>query len=82
MTQRSCNYSGGPCSSRPKLNMVYTVLNLLLGKATSNRIHGHQLRTCTDDKQLLQSSSTNIVGSRRRRKDYSKKLKLITHSAK
>ena len=32
MTQRSCNYSGGPCSSRPKLNMVYTVLNLLLGK--------------------------------------------------
>jgi hypothetical protein len=32
MTQRSCNYSGGPGSPRPKLNIVYTVLNLLLGK--------------------------------------------------
>ncbi len=32
MTQRSCNYSGGPASPRPKLNIVSTVLELLLGR--------------------------------------------------
>ncbi len=32
MTQRSCNYSGGPGSPRPKLNIVSTVLELLLGR--------------------------------------------------
>jgi hypothetical protein len=37
MTQRSCNYSGGPGSPRPKLNIVNTVLELLLGRGEGGR---------------------------------------------